>query len=282
MAVVGFVIRPDWPKAEELVSRTSSWAESQGHQVALLGPEKITGIGPLSTSDLGTLDLMVAVGGDGTMLRASRALAQHDVPVLGINMGRLGFLAPFDPSNTETAIAEALQGKLEISQRMRLSVALTLASGEVLSANALNDMVIHQADKARLVELAAFVDGDHITDYRADGVIVSTPTGSTAYNLAAGGPILTPGQRAMVLTPICAHTLTNRPVVVHASSTIEFAVQDSSNPAAITVDGDWSYSFSPGDKVRVTTDAPTFSLYQGSASFFEAMREKLHWGASSV
>jgi NAD+ kinase len=144
---------------------------------------------------------------------------------------------------------------------------------------ALNDAVLHQGAMARLVEIDAFVDGEFVASYRADGLIVCTPTGSTAYSMAAGGPIVLPGQAAMVLTPICAHALTNRPLVISASNTIRLQLGADVRGALITVDAQWGHSVLRGDAVEIAAASSPLVMYAGKQSFFDVMREKLHWGA---
>jgi NAD+ kinase len=228
-----------------------------------------------------SVDLAVALGGDGTMLRAARLVADQGKPVLGVNLGQLGFLAGFAPSEAKDGIAAALAGKAPKTSRMRLAVTFTRAGAEPVTRYALNDAVLHQGAMARLVEIDAFVDGEFIASYRADGLIVATPTGSTAYNMAAGGPIVVPGQAAMTLTPICAHALTNRPLVIGSASTIRLQLGADVRGVLITVDAQWGHSFLAGDVVDITTAAKPLVMFASKQSFFDVMRDKLHWGARS-
>jgi NAD+ kinase len=227
---------------------------------------------------LGTLDLLVVLGGDGTMLRASRAVGDTGTPILGVNLGQLGFLAGFAPAEAHGALTDALAGRLRIEDRSRLAVTLRRTGGEVLQRTALNDAVVHQGAMARIVHATAWIDDLFVTEYRADGLIVSTPTGSTAYNMAAGGPILIPGAAGMTLTPICAHSLTNRPLVVPASSIIRFELGSGARDVVLTVDGQWAVPFTHGDRVEITNAPHPLRLYTGPKSYFDVMRDKLHWG----
>ncbi|MBV8758008.1 MAG: NAD(+)/NADH kinase [Deltaproteobacteria bacterium] len=257
-------------------------------------------------SELGAaIDIAVSLGGDGTMLRAGRLVAEQGKPVLGINLGQLGFLAMFAPTEAKQAIAAALAGKLPHAERMRIKVTFTRhpagrrrtesdavpgrrrTEGEdsadwsgalPVVRYALNDAVLHQGAMARLIEINAYCDGQLIAGYRADGLIVATPTGSTAYNMAAGGPIVVPGQAAMTLTPICAHALTNRPLVIGAHSTIRFELGADARGVILTVDGQWAHSFLPGDVVEMTEAERPLVMYVSKQSFFDVMRDKLHWG----
>jgi NAD+ kinase len=213
------------------------------------------------------------------MLRAARLVADHGRPVLGINLGQLGFLVGFAPSDARQALTEALAGTLVKTRRMRLAVTFRTRDAEPVVRYALNDAVLHQGAMARLVEMDAFVDGEFITSYRADGLIVATPTGSTAYNMAAGGPIVLPGQAAMVLTPICAHALTNRPLVISASNTIRLQLGAAVRGVLITVDAQWSHAVLHGDVVDIAAAATPLVMFASRQSFFDVMRDKLHWGA---
>lgn len=226
-------------------------------------------------------DMAVVLGGDGTMLRASRLVADAGRPVLGINLGQLGFLTGFLAKDARASIQAALQGQFPISERTRLEVKFTRAGAAPVVRTALNDVVIHQGAMARLVELEAFLDAQFIAAYKADGLIISTPTGSTAYSMAAGGPIVVPGQHAMIITPICAHALTNRPLVVPAQSTIRLGLGSDARGVVLTVDGQWAHSFLPGDSVTMTAASTPLRLFQSEKSFFDIMRDKLHWGVRS-
>jgi NAD+ kinase len=236
----------------------------------------------------------VVLGGDGTMLRAARVVADQGRPILGINLGSLGFLTGFTTAEAKPAIEKAIANKLPREERMRLAVKFTRSSAAtsgratshadlptdfVVVRHALNDAVLHQGAMARLVEIEAFVDDQFVAAYRADGLIVASPTGSTAYNMAAGGPIVVPGQNAMTLTPICAHALTNRPLVIPANATIRLGLGADVRGVMLTVDAQWAHSFLPGDFVEMTAAATPLILFRSQKGFFDVMRDKLHWGA---
>jgi NAD+ kinase len=201
--------------------------------------------------------------------------------VLGINFGTLGFLAGFAPAEAQAGLAAALAGELPKSERMRLAVSFKRTGAEPVTRYALNDAVLHQGAMARLVEIEAAVDNQFVASYRADGLIVATPTGSTAYNMAAGGPIVAPGMAAMTLTPICAHALTNRPLVIGAAAKLRLQLGGDVRGVILTVDGQWGHSFLPGDVVEMTAAGRPMIVYDAKASFFDIMRDKLHWGARS-
>ncbi len=281
---VGFILKPDKTEAGALLEDLVPWLVAQGHVPVVTTEDQITppGCEVVPEIDMGdAVDLAVALGGDGTMLRAARLVSDQGKPVLGINLGQLGFLAGFAPSEAQEALAAALAGKLPTTKRMRLAVAFKRPNADPVIRYALNDAVLHQGAMARLVEIDAFVDGEFIASYRADGLIVSTPTGSTAYNMAAGGPIVVPGQDAMTLTPICAHALTNRPLVFGAGATIRLQLGADVRGVLITVDAQWGHSFLPGDIVEMTTAAKPLVMFKSKQSFFDVMRDKLHWGARS-
>lgn len=223
-------------------------------------------------------DFVVVLGGDGTILRAARLVSEHGKPVLGVNLGQLGFLTQFSADNVRDGIEAAAAGKLGTESRMRIAVKFVREGAAPIVRYALNDAVLHQGAMARLVEIDASVNGHHVAPYRADGLIVATPTGSTAYNMAAGGPILVPGIDAMTITPICAHALTHRPLVIGGASTIRLVVTSDVRGVILTVDGQWGHSFAPGDVVEMTAAATPLVIFTAGQSFFDVMRDKLHWG----
>jgi NAD+ kinase len=281
---VGFILKPDKTEAGVLLEDLVPWLRDQGHVPVVPTEDQIAPAGSeiVPESELGdAVDVAVALGGDGTMLRACRLVADQGKPVLGINLGQLGFLAMFAPAEAKAAIGAAIAGKLARAERMRLQVTFMRTGSDPVVKFALNDAVLHQGAMARLIEVNAFCDGQLIAAYRADGLIIATPTGSTAYNMAAGGPIVVPGQAAMTLTPICAHALTNRPLVINADATIRLALGASSvsgRGVILTVDGQWAHSFLPGDVVEMTAAKRPLVMFVSQQSFFDVMRDKLHWG----
>jgi NAD+ kinase len=278
---VGFILKPDKTEAGVLLEELVPWLKDQGHVPVVPTEDQIAPAGSeiVPEQDLGdAVDLAVVLGGDGTMLRASRLVADQGKPVLGINLGQLGFLAMFSPAEAKTAIAAALAGQLPRAERMRLQVTFMRTGAEPVMKFALNDAVLHQGAMARLIEVNAYADNQLIAAYRADGLIIATPTGSTAYNMAAGGPIVVPGQASMTLTPICAHALTNRPLVITASATIRLELGADARGVILTVDGQWAHSFLPGDVVEMTAAKRPLVMFTSQKSFFDVMRDKLHWG----
>ena len=304
---VGFILKPDKTEAGALLADLVPWLRDQGHVPVVLTEDQIAPAGSeiVPEDQVGdAIDLAVVLGGDGTMLRASRLVADQGKPVLGINLGQLGFLAMFAPDDAKGAIAAALGGKLPRAERMRLQVTFwpsprprstepasrksgpidvsavldERGPGESVVKYALNDAVLHQGAMARLIDVNAYCDGQLIAAYRADGLITATPTGSTAYSMAAGGPIVVPGQAAMTITPICAHALTNRPLVINADATIRLELAGDARGVILTVDGQWAHSFLPGDVVEMTAAKRPLVMFVSQQSFFDVMRDKLHWG----
>ncbi len=226
------------------------------------------------------IDLALVVGGDGTMLHVARELAAHGVPLLGINLGRLGFLTDIPTERMEEELTRILDGDFESEARLLLE-AEVVRSGKVLNrANAFNDVVVNKGALARLIEFETWVDGDFVNSTRADGIIVATPTGSTAYALSAGGPILHPTLPAIVIVPICPHTLSDRPLAVGSDSTIEIVmIATSQQSAHVTFDGQTNFAVHDGDRIRVQRAArPVTLLHPTRRNHYEVLRGKLGWG----
>lgn len=223
-------------------------------------------------------DLVVALGGDGTVLSVARRLAGAAVPVLGVKMGHKGFLTPATPEAASAALAEHLEGRCTVSERMMLEVAVTRGAGEPARHLALNDAVVGRGREARMLALDVAAGGEAVMSFDGDGLIVATPTGSTAYGLAAGGPILSASMRAVSVVPICPHTLTTRPVVVSADEAVEVAVRTRGEAAELTLDGQVSCELASGDRVRIRAAKEVFRLVEiEGRTPFAAIRENLGW-----
>jgi NAD+ kinase len=263
----------------EIAARLVAWLKARQHDALCELKSPVPGAEPVDAARLGSSHLAVILGGDGTLLHGASVVADHGVPILGINLGQLGFLTSSAPHEAEQAVERALAGELALEERLRLRCTLRRNNGEVTEHHACNDVVVNQGALARLIELEAFLDGTRVTHYRADGLIISTPTGSTAYNLAAGGPILTPLLDAMVLTPICPHTLTNRPLVVPAASRLEIRLASPADHVMLTIDGQWGTHLHTDDHVELRRGLKPLRLYRPEQSHFEVLRQKLHWGA---
>ncbi len=228
-------------------------------------------------------DLVITIGGDGTILNAARSIADEDVPLVGINIGRLGFLADVPPNDFETALDKILAGDYLKAERFMLSASVQRDGKTLFSSDALNDVVMHVRNVARMIDFETRVDGKHVNHQRADGFIVATPTGSTAYALSSGGPILHAGLQAIALVPICPHTLSSRPLVVKADAVIEIIVGDTGQAIAqVTCDGQTSFDVIHGDVIKVQRKTKLLTLlHPPGHSYFEILRAKLHWNKNS-
>jgi NAD+ kinase len=225
-------------------------------------------------------DLVVVVGGDGTLLHAARALIDYNVPLLAINRGRLGFLADISPDDMLARLDEILAGQYQEERRSLLHARVLRGSETVTASDAFNEVVAHVRSSIRMIELEIYIDGRFVNVLRADGLIVSTPTGSTAYALSGGGPILHPSLSAIVLVPICPHTLTNRPIVIDAGSRIEVILcRHNTTPARASFDGQGDVDLVPNDRILIERKAPTLRLLQPrDHDYFQVLRAKLRWG----
>ena len=224
--------------------------------------------------------LLVSVGGDGTLLAAARAVGDGEIPILGINLGHLGFLTETTCEDLDHVLDLALSGRAPVEARHLLQVRKDGRQAEEGDV-ALNDVVISKRDIARLFRLSLFVDDEWVTDYRADGLIVSTPTGSTAYNLAAGGPLVYPGVDALVITPICPHSLSQRPIIVPGTAkiTVKLADGERTSDVQMTLDGQLGVPLEPGERVEIRRAPYSVRLVRSPGkTFFAVMREKLGWG----
>jgi NAD+ kinase len=231
--------------------------------------------------DQSSLDALITLGGDGTFLRGARALAGREVPILGVNVGRLGFLTVCGPHEVETAVQRLVSGDCVPDSRMTLRATLRRNGREQESWYALNDVVMHQGGKARVIRLMIAVNGEPIAAYAADGLIASTPTGSSAYSLSAGGPIVQPSFDSILLTPISPHTLSVRPLVLSPNSDVELAVQDDGSEQLITVDGQESAVMQFGDRLTIRKSERRVMIVRfPETTFFARLRTKLGWGAT--
>jgi NAD+ kinase len=223
-------------------------------------------------------DLAVVLGGDGTMIRAVRMLDDRDVPVFGVNLGFLGYLANFTVEEAAEQFRYVLLGQYLTEKRVRLKASLLRGNVPVVRAKVINDVVVNATGISRIIEIRVEIDGSHVTTYRADGLIVSTPTGSTAYSLSAGGPILAPGTRALVVTPISPHTLTMRPLVVQDDSRIILWVERSTETVLATFDGQQAEPIQTGDRLEIERASGQVLLVRPPRDYFQILRAKLKWG----
>lgn len=228
-----------------------------------------------------TCQLVIVIGGDGTFLSASRSLVDYDVPLLGINVARLGFLTDLNPVDLPEPLEAILHGNFLEEQRFLLKASIARGASNVFSTTALNDVVVHKRNIARLIEFATYIDNHLVYRQRSDGLIVSTPTGSTAYALAGGGPILHPSLDAIVLVPICPHTLTNRPLVVNMESRIEIVLGEGDQAEGhLTCDGQTAVELFPCDRVVIEKKRRWLRLiHPAGYDYFATLRSKLGWNS---
>lgn len=281
---VGIISRPRRDDIALVVPPLVNWLQAHGAEVAC---DTETGdcIGPLAAQtrkreDLpGCTDLLIVLGGDGTLLSAARLAANRKVPILAVNLGGLGFLTTVAQDEIYSILDEIFAGKHRVSERVMLEAEIVRGGTIIRRQIALNDAVLNKAALARIMDLELRVDGEYVTTYKADGLIISTPTGSTAYSLAAGGPIVYPTVEAFVITPICPHTLTNRPIVIPNSVTIEIDFKAEEHLVFLTLDGQVGIELSRGDHIRVRKAAEKLLLVRpAKKTYYQILRNKLKWG----
>ena len=285
---IGIVLKPHQSKALETICELVVWLAERG--IKLVGGPEIereriqhqTGcpVDEVSTEKLSTdVDLMLVLGGDGTMIATARMIGDHEVPVLGVNYGGLGYLAEFRIEELYSALESILSGNYRLDKRVMLAVELIRGGVSLTTNRVLNDVVINKSALARIIEIDAFFNSQFVNSFRADGLIVSTPTGSTAYNLSAGGPVIFPSMNAVVVTPICPFTLSNRPIVVPDNAEIELILKTDQEEVALTLDGQVGFPLKVEDRVMIRKSRTTFNLIQPSnRNYFDVLRDKLRWG----
>ena len=280
---IGVCLKAGQQDMAPLLERVVGFVRERGLDVAL----EREAAGQVAGSEGHTLDelvqrvdLMIVLGGDGTVLAVARAIGTRQVPILGINLGHLGFLTDLAPSDVDGALTRVFDGEYALQERSRLEVVTREGEREVEAGLVLNDAVFSKGPEvARLIEIDTRVDGRWIGTYRADGLVIATPTGSTAYNLSAGGPILDPGVDAMILTPICPHTLSVRPLVLRDESVVEVRLRDEDS-VLLTLDGQVGRALHAGESVRITRSRhPLQFLTVPDRDHFETVRTKLGWGS---
>jgi NAD+ kinase len=279
---VGIFSKPNSPQAVELVPELLAWLAQREVEVRLdTQTAAYAGIsGGLDRASVPDgCDLAVVLGGDGTLLSAARAVGNRAVPLLAVNLGSLGFLASVTLPELYPELERSLAGLHRVTCRKMLHVSLRRNGSLIAEYQALNDVVIAKSAIARIVDLEAWAGDSFICEYRADGLIIATPTGSTAYSLSAGGPIVYPTVNAICLSPISPHTLTNRPLIVPSDMTIRIVSRANNDDAYLTVDGQVGSPLNEGDAVEcVTSDFDVFLVRPPGKTFFDVLRQKLKWG----
>ena len=270
MTLVAFYARPDRAEAAGLAQRATEWLAERGH-------EAISAQRPDGSVSIDGADLLVSLGGDGTLLRAVESALTTGVPVLGVNIGRLGFLTPVEPAGLEVALEAFLAGTHQVEERMTLHVTVVGPDGEIRAERtALNEATVEKTVPGHTVRIAAAIDGRPFVSYAADGLLVATPTGSTAYNLSARGPVLSPRLRAIVVTPVSPHMLFDRPLVLDPTEQLHLGILEP-RPAVLVVDGATVTSLEPGSSVRCREgDRPARLVTFGHNNFHAILRAKFH------
>lgn len=224
-------------------------------------------------------DLVVVLGGDGTLISVARLVGEREVPILGVNLGSLGFLTEITLDELYPSLESCLSGDYRVSERMMLRVALVRGGRDVETHQVLNDVVINKGALARIIDMETTVNGSYLTTFKADGLIISTPTGSTGYSLSANGPIIHPDLDCLAITPICPHTLTNRPIVVASDALITVRLQPQNEDVFLTLDGQVGFELKYDDSIRIERAAHRTRLVMSrSKDYFEVLRTKLKWG----
>lgn len=280
---IGIISKPKKAEIREVVSPLIEWLRARSIEVCI---DKETGsmLGNstrcLSRNEMPAhADLLVVLGGDGTLLAAARAVNRKPIPILGVNLGGLGFLTVITREDLYPTLERVLAGDFETERRVQIEGELIRTDEVISTFLALNDVVLNKGAIARILDFDVQVDGQFVSTYKSDGLIASTPTGSTAYSLAAGGPIVVPSVGAFIVTPICAHTLTNRPLVVPDSATIEVVIKSQRESAYLTVDGQVGIAAHSEDVVRLKKSASWVEIVQPpEKNYFEILRQKLKWG----
>jgi NAD+ kinase len=277
---VGLVAKYQEPKAAQIVRWLVPWLKKRGKKVCVENGLTRNGAQSCSKKQMAAkADLIVALGGDGTLLNIAPLVERPEVPILGVNLGGLGFITEVAVDELEAVLSKTLDGDYAIEKRMTLEVRVLSKKGRSRKFRVLNDVVIAKGARSRIIDLETYVGDDYLCTYRADGLIISTPTGSTAYSLAAAGPILEPTLGAIVLSPICPHTLTNRPIVVPSDSAIRVTLRSFGDTVILIPDGQQGVRLNNGDQMKVRDYGLPVSLIKlASRSYYDILREKLKWG----
>jgi NAD+ kinase len=280
------ISRPDRPEVAQILPGLLEWLKEHGYRVVTDAEtgEYTTGLEIVPRSEMGAspLDLMIVLGGDGTLLSAARVTAAIDVPLLGVNLGTLGFLTEVSPQSVFSVLEAIAKGHAAVESRFLMQCDLLRGDEVRGSYLVFNDAVVNKTTLARLNTYDLYIDRVFVSSYRADGMIVATPTGSTAYSLSAGGPVLMPTVNALVVTPVAPHSLTHRPLVVPDSSEIEILLRSEEEVAYLSLDGQPGLDLSDGDRVRCRRSQHHVNLFRTESDFFQALRSKLKWGERQI
>jgi NAD+ kinase len=283
MERVGIIAKIHTPGIEEILRQLSAWLTERHIQTVfdtrtgqlLDTPQEVHP----KTKIPSLVDLIIVLGGDGTLLSVARLIGNNDVPILGVNLGNLGFLTEITLEEMYHSLEQVRQNEFTTTQRLLLRAAVSRDEEQIAEYSCLNDVVMTKSALARIIDLHTCLNGQYVTTYKADGLIVGTPTGSTAYTLAAGGPIVHPDMHALILTPICPHTLTNRPLVIPDSAVVSVTLKSENEDVFLTLDGQVGFALRYRDTVRVQKAEHMISLVRPpERNYFEVLRRKLKWG----
>lgn len=280
-ARLGIITKPNEPRAAELAARIAEWAAD--HEINLFVNDRAKDLPPGTFSASArevadNCDLLIVLGGDGTMIATARLVAGRGTPVLGINLGTLGYLTEFSIEEAIPALEFVIRGEYELIERTMLDWRVLRDGDQVGAGTALNDVVVNKSALARIIDIDCWVGRHYVTGYRSDGLIVATATGSTAYNLAAGGPIIAPGAEVISICPICPHTLTNRPLVLPFNVEIRLQLNTREQEVMLTADGQIGLPLMASDRVEIRKSAKTFNtVCAKDRDYFEILRSKLRW-----
>lgn len=283
MKSVAIIVNPEKTDAVQTACELVPWFEERGVRImAEHDTAAAMNMQHLSTDEkqLVSAEFALVMGGDGTLLRANRIMCPAGIPMLAVRFGKFGFLTDTEPAGIQTALTEILEGRYHIDERMMLQAVVHRSGREVATAEALNDVVITKGPLARMLRLSTLVSGKHISKYAADGLIVATPTGSTAYSLSAGGPLVEPYLKVILITPICPHTLNARSLLISSKQKVEVVVEsDPGDVVILTVDGQLGIPLEPGDIVSVQESKSKAKLISvGGTTFFDKLQTRLRWG----
>ncbi|MEC9415528.1 MAG: NAD(+) kinase [Pseudomonadota bacterium] len=278
---IGIMNRSDDNLTTESISLLSDYLIKMERNVILTESCPLPAKNKLKEEEIAkAVDLIITVGGDGTILHAANLAQNYDTPLLGINRGQLGFLADIKPNEMQSDISQILEGKFTKEARMMLKVRIEKSDGKIYEDRALNDIALQRSETGRMLNFTTSVSNQYINNHSGDGIIIATPTGSTAYSLSCGGPIIDPEINCYVLVPICPHTLSDRPIVMPDTKSIEIKLQQNNkNKAEITIDGRSICDFTESDKLLITkSNKKTILIHPHGYDYYETLRSKLHWG----
>lgn len=279
---IGVYAKKNHPDVEQIAMKVCDRFGRDGIDVLLEDSlaEQIGQVNGYAREDIpGLVDLIIVLGGDGTLISVAREVAGRSVPIMGVNLGQLGFLTEITRDELPMMLENLISGTYQVSDRMMLDAIIRREDEIVGRYTVLNDVVINKGALARIIDLKTHVDGRLLSSYKADGLIVATPTGSTGYNLAAGGPIFYPEINGLLISPICPHMLTNRPIVIKSHSVIEIEIRFEDDVVFFTADGQVGRKLLPGDRVEVRrSESRTQLVNSPSKDYFEILRTKLSWG----